>query len=197
MPAPPRLLALTQRPCRKKPHISRYGRLRKPPLQRRKDRLTDSARLRPHFMGPKADDGIACILHEPVTIPIIGAARMLAAVEFNDKTFLSAGEVREIRSKGKLPYEFIAAEIAVLQFVPEAAFGKVFAMSESSRAFRSARLAAAAGFTGSSHHNGLCLFSFSRLTCLPRDRLFPFRGGEEGRQTKPTASRKTSAWRWP
>jgi hypothetical protein len=143
-------------------------------------------------VGPETDDGIAYILHEPVTTPIINAVCMLAAIEFHDKMPLAAGKIGEIGSNRELPDEFIAAEPPILEFVPEAAFGEIIAVSKRSRALRDARLAAAVGPSGSIHHNDPCLSSFYPLTGLLRKPPLPHEECGRGVAVL-TASRKTSA----
>lgn len=73
-------------------------------------------------VAPKAQDRIALGAHEIIAATIMGTAGVLVSVDFKDKPFFAAGEVREKGADGELTRKAIAAKLARLQFKPEQCF---------------------------------------------------------------------------
>jgi hypothetical protein len=68
------------------------------------------------IVGPEANGRIPLLSHEFVATTVVGAVRVLGAIDFDDQSFLSAAEICEVRTNGMLPCEMVAAEFAALQF---------------------------------------------------------------------------------
>jgi hypothetical protein len=125
-------------------------------------------------MAPKPDHRIEGTTHKFVAPSVIVTVSVLAPIEFDDEATFAANEISEIGSDWKLPNKFVAAKVAVLEFGPQAALGKIVAFAKGSCAFGRAGLTAGAGT--------FCVVQEKSPLTGPSGHLSPMKyGGEESR----------------
>jgi hypothetical protein len=125
-------------------------------------------------MAPKPDHRIAGTTHEFVAPSVIFTVSVLAPIEFDDEATRAANEISKIGSKWELPNKFVAAKLAILEFVPQSALGNIVALAKRSCAFGRAGLTAGAGT--------FCVVQEKNPLTGPSGHLSPMKyGGEESR----------------
>ncbi|KRB33327.1 hypothetical protein ASD99_19100 [Mesorhizobium sp. Root695] len=86
--------------------------LDQPAIKRGEDGFTDRGTLSQDVIAPNTQDRIALSAHEIIAAAIIGTAGVLGPVDFHDKPFFAAGEVRVVWSDRELSRELVAAKSA-------------------------------------------------------------------------------------
>ena len=168
--------------------------LDEPASERGQNGFADSFAMFENVGVPEAQNGIAERLHEIVTGAVVGAVRVLRAIDFDDEPPLAACEIREIGANRQLACEAIAAELSVLQFQPKKSFGLIAALAKLPGASGCSLFATATGYFDAFPHSVAA--SQRHLSPLRRERkgarlgefapfLSPVDRGRGGRRSRP------------
>jgi hypothetical protein len=116
--------------------IGRSQLQRRPPLQRRQDRVQDAVNVAVDFVVVEPSHATAPIAQKLFPLRIATAlivGRMSRAVDLDDKFFLAASEVGKIGTDRLLANEFEPPEKAVSKSPPKLAFGPSLVLAQPAR----------------------------------------------------------------
>ncbi|AOG10776.1 hypothetical protein BSY240_1409 [Agrobacterium sp. RAC06] len=91
--------------------------------QLRQNMTADIVEMLQDLVVPEAQDAEAFGTEEGVTIKVVEAVAVLAAVDLNDQPGFEADEIEDVAAQRYLSAEFGAGELAVAERAPEHGFG--------------------------------------------------------------------------
>ena len=91
--------------------------------QLRQNMTADIVEMLQNLVVPEAQDAKAFGAEEGVTIKVVEAVAVLAAVDLNDQPGFEADEIKDVAAQRDLSAEFGAGELAVADRAPEHGFG--------------------------------------------------------------------------